>query len=486
MSTFTLLKDELSNRIFTENGDLAYSTTYAKNLDFFGLAGASRYRPSQALDLFKEAFQEDSDLALMNLFYLRDVRGGLGERDAFRVCFEYLCNEYPDLAKQLFEYVIEYGRYDDLFVAAKTKVDQELFDLIKKQLLEDVANKSMNGTCSLLSKWMPSINASKRETIRLGLYFAQGLNYSKKEYRQLLSFLRKGLIIENNLREKDYTFDYGSVPGKAMYRYKETFLRNDNLRYNEFIERVRDGDEQIKVKTLYPYEIIKEFRVNMDELSKAAMIARWNALERQKGLDNTIVVRDGSGSMTCNNCIPLDIATSMSILCSEQLTDEFKNSFITFSSHPELVTFPEGSSLYDKLEICELYDDCSNTDIQKVYDLIYNVSLKIKDEKDYIKRVIIISDMEFDYGVDNVPTYESMESKFRYANLPLPEIVYWNVDARRVHFASNLDHPNIKYVSGASINVIDSIIKGSDLDAVELMKKTLMKYEKIIKTIRQN
>lgn len=484
MSTLELLKEELYGKVYTENGDLAYRTTKNKNLDFYGIAGASRYDLSQVLDLFKEALKEDFDLAILNLFYLRDVRGGLGERDAFRVCFKYLCDEYPRVAKALFEYVIEYGRYDDLFVGLKTKVDKDLIELINDQLSKDIQSKQEKNTCSLLAKWMPSVNASNSETIHTALYLANRLNYSKKEYRQLLSFLRKDMIIENNLREKDYTFEYEYVPGKALYKYKKAFSRNDKERYSEFLNNVNDGLENMKVKTIYPYEIVKEVSTSfMSELEAKAAEARWNALERNASLENTIVVRDGSGSMYTNKGLPMYIATSMAILCSEQLNDEFKDSFITFSRNPELVTLPN-STLYEKLKTCYQHDDVANTDIQKVYDLIYNTSLKIKDPKDYIKKVIIISDMEFDYGTVNVPTYDSMEEKFKKANLPLPTIIYWNVNARSVHFASNINHPNVQFISGASTSVIDAIMKGKDLDATGLMIQTLKKYSKILESLR--
>ena len=484
MNTLELLKEELYGKTYTENGDLAYVTTKSKNLDFFGIAGASRHNPSQVLDLFKEALKEDFELAIMNLFYLRDVRGGLGERDCFRICFEYLCNEVPSIAKELFEFVIEYGRYDDLFVAMNTKVENEFISLIKDQLSKDIESKEKDGTCSLLAKWMPSINASNSDTISKAIYFANKLKTSKKEYRQMLSYLRKDMIIENNLREKDYTFDYETVPGKALYKYKMAFTRNDSKRYAEFINDVNNKTIEIKTKTVYPYEIIKEYKWKMTDLEKTAMNARWNSLERKASLENTIVVRDGSGSMTWFNGLPMYIATSMAILCSEQLNDDFKNSFITFSSNPELVQFDEHQSLFDKIKVCYQHYDCSNTDISKVYDLIYETSKKIKDPKDYIKKIIIISDMEFDAGADNVPTYESMERKFKKANLPLPTIIYWNVNARSVHFASNINHPNIQFVSGASISVIDSIMNGENVDAVTLMKKTLEKYNKIIMKLK--
>ena len=195
MSTLELLKEELNGKVYTENGDVAYTSTKNKNLDFFGIAGASRHNPSQILDLFKKAIEEDFELAILNLFYLRDARSGLGERKSFRLCFKYLCEEYPSVAKALFEYVIEYGRYDDLLVGLKTNVDKELVALIQEQLDKDILSKTENGTCSLLAKWMPSVNASNQETIHTALYLSSRLNYSKKEYRQILSFLRKDMII---------------------------------------------------------------------------------------------------------------------------------------------------------------------------------------------------------------------------------------------------------------------------------------------------
>lgn len=484
MNTLELLKEELYGKTYTENGDLAYTTTMNKNLDFFGIAGASRYNPSQVLDLFQKALNENVELAILNLFYLRDVRGGLGERDAFRICFKYLCNQYPNVAKALFDFVIEYGRYDDLFVGLKTKVDKDIITLVKDQLSKDIESKKENGTCSLLAKWMPSINATNSETVHNALYLAKSLNYSNKEYRQLLSYLRKDMIIENNLREKDYTFEYEQVPSKALYKYRQAFSRNDFNRYFEFIDNVNEGKVTMKTKTVYPYEIIKEYKPYMSKLEKDAMNARWNSIERNGSLANTIVVRDGSGSMTCKDGLPMYIATSMAILCSEQLNDAFKNKFITFSSNPQLVELPDNGSLSDKVDVCNQYYEVANTNIEKVYDLIYKTSLRIKDPKDYINKIIIISDMEFDQGTENVPTYESMEEKFQKANIPLPNIVYWNVNARRVHFASNINHPNIQFVSGASISVIDSIMKGEDVDGVGLMVQTLEKYSKIIESLR--
>ena len=66
------------------------------------------------------------------------------------------------------------------------------------------------------------------------------------DYRKLCSSLRKEIkIIEDNLRRKDYTFDYSKQPSQAMFRYKKAFLRNDGERYQEFLNKVVEQTEKI-------------------------------------------------------------------------------------------------------------------------------------------------------------------------------------------------------------------------------------------------
>lgn len=69
---------------------------------------------------------------------------------------------------------------------------------------------------------------------------------SDAEYRKTLVELRKKIrIIENHLREKDYSFDYAKQPSKAMFKYRKAFLRNDGERYHAFLEAVSSGEKQL-------------------------------------------------------------------------------------------------------------------------------------------------------------------------------------------------------------------------------------------------
>ena len=85
----------------TENGDLAYKSTGSFCLDFFSLCGGMRHNPVDLDKLFVKAYSENPILAIKILFYLRNIRGGLGERDSFRILLRSLATAYPKVAKQM-------------------------------------------------------------------------------------------------------------------------------------------------------------------------------------------------------------------------------------------------------------------------------------------------------------------------------------------------------------------------------------------------
>ena len=138
-----IIKD--SSKTLTENGDVAYTTTQNNNLDFFFGASLFRGNDEEAVRAFIKAYTQNKNLAVKNLFYLRDIKGGQGLRSPFRACLAWLAKENPELVINLLPKFVEYGRWDDiLFLGLKT----EGFDLsCKKQ----VANISFDGKYWYLS-----------------------------------------------------------------------------------------------------------------------------------------------------------------------------------------------------------------------------------------------------------------------------------------------------------------------------------------------
>ncbi len=204
------LKKE-SNIAYTENGAVSNRSTMSYCLDLFATIGALRDQDeNDILGRFIRAFAEDRDMALRTLFYARDIRGGLGERRTFRVILRWLAVNEPGTVRKNMGNIAEYGRFDDLLELMGTPCEDDMVSLIGKQLADDVKALYTGGDVSLLAKWLPSVNTSSREAVGKARRLVRALNMSEKEYRKTLSALRERIrIIENSLRKKDYTFEYG-------------------------------------------------------------------------------------------------------------------------------------------------------------------------------------------------------------------------------------------------------------------------------------
>lgn len=251
------LKNE-ANRTYTENGALTNESTKSDCLDLFATIGAMRRQPDDEIIFrFVRAFTENSDLAMKTLFYARDVRGGLGERRVFRIILDWLAKNEPAALKKNIPYIAEFGRFDDLLCLLHTPVEDEAIRVIAEQLQKDMLALSKDEEVSLLAKWLPSENASAKATRESARYLMKKLGYNERRYRKMTVALRQRIrIIENNLRERDYTFDYDKQPSKAIKKYRDAFIRNDRDRYMGFLQKVQSGEVKLNASTLYPYELV--------------------------------------------------------------------------------------------------------------------------------------------------------------------------------------------------------------------------------------
>ena len=217
-----------ANKTYTENGSVTNRSTGKDCLDLFATIGALRRADEEKIvTRFMRAYAEDADLAMKILFFSRDIRGGLGERRVFRTILKWLAeNEKRSVVRNL-PYIAEYGRWDDVLVLLDTPCGKEALALLKKQFDADLAALEGNGDISLLGKWLPSVNASNEDTVRMAKLIARSFGLSDRDYRKAVVKLRARIrILENNLRERDYTFDYSKQPSKAMFKYRRAFMRN--------------------------------------------------------------------------------------------------------------------------------------------------------------------------------------------------------------------------------------------------------------------
>ncbi|MBQ8781008.1 MAG: DUF2828 family protein [Oscillospiraceae bacterium] len=485
----TMLKNE-SNTAYTENGAKINRSAMSECLDLFFAAGAMRNSDKDRIvEAVVKAYCEDPEKTMKIIFFARDVRGGLGERRFFRAAMETLAEFAPEAVRRNIPFIADYGRYDDLCVLLNTPCAEYAAAEISRVLNADLKAMSESESVSLIAKWLPSVNASSRQTVALAKKLCKMLHMTEKDYRRTLSSLRAYIgILENDLRKKDYTFDYSKQPSGAMLKYRMAFIRNDRLRYTSYLSRVIKGEDKMHASTLYPYDIVRKvldnYGVSAEE--RVALDASWRSLDSHgDGAENSraIAVVDGSGSMYGGRSVrPIDAALSLGVYFAEHNKGAFANHFITFSRTPQLVEV-KGRDIYEKVNYCSAYNEVANTNLCAVFDLILVTALKNRLPQDEMpERLYIISDMEFDCAVSNFDEtiFRAQKAAYEKHGYKLPRIIFWNVDSRHENCPVTFSETGAALVSGFSPALFD-MVKAGDISPEIIMNDIIMseRYAKV-------
>lgn len=481
---------EETNETRTENGAVTLASTGSDCLDLFATIGALRHASEEEIvNRFIRAYMEDADMAMKILFFARDIRGGLGERRVFRIILQWLANNQAQSVKKNLPYIAEYGRYDDLLELLGTPCEKETLALLKDKFASDC----QADTPSLLGKWLPSVNASNVATIAKAKCVAKAFGMNAAEYRKSLSALRGRIkIIENHLRVKDYTFDYTKQPSRAMFKYRQAFIRNDGERYGEYMKAVANGEAELHAGNLYPYELVQRcmaesgysnaLRAMTDE-EKLAINATWAAMPDYGAEGNTLAVIDTSGSMFWQECpSPASVALSLGLYFAERNKGTFANSFMEFSSKPRLIKL-KGKSFLDKLAYALSFCEVADTNLEKVFKVILTAAVKNKlPQEELPQRIVLISDMEFNQCVKKaeLSNFDNAKEMFAEHGYKLPQVIFWNVASRNRQQPVKANEQGVALVSGATPKLFE-MVAGGVVDPMAFMLEVLNteRYAKI-------
>ena len=479
MSYLNNLK-QANNYTITENGATSHASTLNGLMDLFALGGAYRSRSDDdCITLFKKAFEEDESYAMKCLYYIRDIRGGQGERRFFRVILKWLANNHSDAVLRNMEYIPLVGRCDDLYVLDGTPLEKDMYKFMKKQFLLDLNCKAP----SLLAKWMKSENASSKESRRLACKTIEMFGISPKMYRKALATLRERInVLERLMSEGRFDeIEFDKIPSRAGIIYRNAFARNDmtKARYEAFI---KSKETKVNAGALYPIDVAhRAFRASKlpyDGPERLALQKYWDNLLNYYGdrEENGIAIVDVSGSMTGT---PMEAAVSLGAYIAEKAHGPFANHFITFSARPELVEF-NGVDITDKLNRCASADWGMNTNLEAVFDMLLKVALTNKTpQEDMPTRLYIFSDMEFDAALreyhgfwDRTPAnlnidtlVEGIAKKWAAHGYKMLDIVFWNLNARQNNIPAIGE--GFSYISGFSPVMIEQVLSGkTGLDLV--------------------
>lgn len=460
----------------TENGAYAHSTSGSACLDLFASIGSLRKADRSRIErLFSDAYAEEPLTALKTVFYARDIRGGLGERNTFRILLKYMAFSQPADLRQNLSLVPEYGRWDDMYALVGTPLEADMWALVKAQLEQDQEDMKKNRSVSLLVKWLKTADASSSNTRRIGIYTALHLGYSVYTYKRIVKSLRRYIdIVERKMSAGQWTdIRYETVPSKAMNVHRAAFARHDPEGIRQYILSLHTGERTIHADTLYPYDIAEKFLYGKPDDQEAALLdAQWKALPDYVGDGGSaMVIADVSGSMHGR---PLATSVGLALYFAARNQGPFHNLAMTFSTNPSYIRV-QGSTIGEQIRSAVTADwDCT-TDLQAALDLVLHTAAENSVPQEQMPRaLIIISDMEIDCACRGKTLFYDLEKKkFQDAGYQIPNIIFWNANARHDIYHADAKRKGVLLFSGQSVSTFRSVLDCIDLTPLQAMHKVL-------------
>jgi hypothetical protein len=443
-------------------------------VDLFYNIGASRGK--DIVPAFTAALVENRELALRVAAWARDARGGAGERESFRNILRYLEKTDVEAAKALLAKVPELGRWDDIFVFQTD---------VMKSLAYTMLGDALRARNGLAAKWTPRKGPIAAE-IR-GFF-----GMSPKFYRKSLVEMTK--VVETQMCAKEWdAINFSHVPSVATARYKKAFNRN-TTKYGEYVAELmkdpKDRTMEVKVNAsvAYPYDVLKgrigHYGQKFDKTELDLIEKQWEALPNYVGDANILPLVDVSGSMTCkagghqskSDLTCLDVAVSLGLYLADKNKGKFKDTFLTFSTQPELLHLK--GNINQKIDQMVKSNWDMSTNLHAAFKKILDTAVKGGvPQEEMPDMVLILSDMQFDACVKHDDSaIEMIARKYQEAGYEIPKVVFWNLNASYGNSPVKFDTSGTALVSGFSPAIVKPLLS-ADLDGFTpeaVMLKTIM------------
>lgn len=468
-----MLKNAMLNQqnyTFTENGALSKATSKSHILDLFALGASANGLNLENLIL--NALSEDVKLALKVIFYISDIREGQGRRNFFKIALKALADNKPEVTEKLLPYIAEFGRWDYLYWFVDTDLQNKALTI----LTQEASNAIVENRKSLVFKWMASEDASNKNKVRNAIITRKFMGLTPREYRQMLSKGRKELgeaVVERKMSERQWDdIDFSKVPSLAMTKYRNAFIKQNENGFKSYLTKVENGEAKINSSVLYPADIVHAGNRKLTATERRALVAQWVALPDFVGEGlNILPMLDTSGSMGCDiadgKYTAEDVGRSLAIYLAEKIEGEFHNTVLSFSSEARLLELPNGD-VFDKVKYLERNSIVESTNLQSAFDLVLKTAIKNRVPQEQMpNRVLIISDMEFDSAVAGsrqaFTNLEVIRLKYEHAGYVMPQIIFWNVNARSHQLPATKDERGIVMASGFSPALMKRLVSADPM-----------------------
>ena len=457
----------------TKEGGIQYEHSLDHALEFFSKAGSlfekresfydSGYDPEEsALSLFQKTYIVDKIISTKLLLWLRDCRGGAGNRSGARACMRWLAEFDPEWFSKHIGWIPLVGRWDDL---------RSLFDTPLEEVATRLWIEALNDKNVLAAKWADRSDYQLRR--RMGMKVGQ--------FRRFFASIRKDHIVEYKMCSNKWSsINYETVPSVAMARYTNAFGRHDAERFEAYKEALKKGTAKIHSDVLFPHDCVRTVYSGDSQIADAQFEALPNFLENSN--EKAIVIADTSGSMTVyvsGSIRAVDISQGLALYFSAKIPEDnpFHKKFIGFCSEGKFKDWSE-MAFSKAVKSRKIFDHAiGSTRIDKALDLILATAKFFKLSKDQMPTMLlIVSDMQFHAGVKgNGAEVEKALARWKRAGYDIPKIVYWNT-AGYAGSPSTKFAKNVGLISGFSPSILKAVLSGEDFSPVAIMLRALEKY----------
>jgi hypothetical protein len=274
-----------------------------------------------------------------------------------------------------------------------------------------------------------------------------------------------------------------------MRIYKNAFQKNAPDAWVGYLSQLTSGETKVNAGAIHPHQILGPYiqcspnsvgwgyssysdSVNIQEIPQIVE-EQWNALPNwmtsNKG--GILPVVDTSGSMYG---LPIQVSVSLGIYIAERTEGPFRNHFVTFSSQPKMQKMT-GETLHQKLTSVCSAEWGQSTNIEATFEaVLHHATTSGASTEDMPKTILILSDMEFDQCANiNETAMQSIRRQYNEAGFDLPNVVFWNLNARLGNVPVRLDEQGTALVSGFSPTIMKSILSADNFTPESIMQMTI-------------
>lgn len=372
-----------------------------------------------------------------------------------------------------------------------------LIGLLSDQLRED-DTKEEEAQVSLAAKWTPREGSRQFGWIFRCLAQEVFGGSGGREYRLLRQRIARlnRRIDTTEIKQcgKHWAdIDFKRVCSVTMQKQKKAFAnlsrvrrgqsqgRGENVRFEadedrilcakhfgEHVRKAEKGETRVKATNTSLYDMVRDAigleYIGGDSIQYRTLEEQWRDNGRRvcAGLPPMVCMADVSGSMTCDNSVPLYNCIGLSLRATERTVSAFRNKIMTFSTTPSWVEFDDEMGFVNRVNKLKKADWGGSTNMYAGLDMILRILIEKEVPPSEVENLVlaVFSDMQFDSALSSEfggVALENIQRKFAEAGYRCPHILFWNLRTTEGFPAVSSDN-NVTMVSGYSpvlLNVLE-------------------------------